>query len=55
MVQDEEHKLMDETPVQIRMLATSGGSGIGKSTEKLSPYVKGAEFISEILIKTMRL
>ena len=34
------------------MFATSGGSGIGKSAEKLAPYVEGAEFISERLIKT---
>lgn len=42
----------DWTGKKIALFATSGGSGIGKSAEKLAPYVKGAEFVSERLIKT---
>ena len=45
-------KSYDWTGKKIALFATSGGSGIGKSAEKLSTYVQGAEFISERLIKT---
>ena len=30
---------------KIAVFATSGGSGIGKTAEKLEPYVKGAEIV----------
>jgi flavodoxin len=33
------------------LFATSGGGGMGKSAEKLAPYVKGAEIVGEKLVK----
>ena len=36
-------KELDFTGKKVAAFATSGGSGIGKSAEKLSPYVKGTE------------
>jgi flavodoxin len=33
------------------LFATSGGGGMGKSAEKLAPYVKGAEIAGEKLVK----
>lgn len=35
---------------KIRVFATSGGSGIGKSGEKLKPYAPGAEIIDAKLL-----
>ena len=34
------------------LFATSGGSGIGKTAEKLMPYVKGAEILGAEVFKT---
>ncbi|MBO4766494.1 MAG: flavodoxin, partial [Lachnospiraceae bacterium] len=36
---------------KVVVFATSGGSGIGKTAEKLQPYVKGAEIVSAKLVK----
>ena len=33
----------DWTGKAVNIFATSGGSGIGKTAEKLSPYISGAE------------
>lgn len=38
---------------KIVVFATSGGSGIGKTAEKLQPYISGAEIIDEKLIKSV--
>ena len=37
---------------KLTVFATSGGSGIGKTAEKLSPYVPGAEIVKAVLVKT---
>ena len=37
---------------KIRAFATSGGSGIGKTAEKLKPYVGGAEVVEAKLLKS---
>ena len=37
---------------KVYIFATSGGSGIGKSAEKLMPYVKGAEILDARLVRT---
>ena len=42
----------DWTGKKVCLFATSGGSGIGKSGEKLMPYVKGAEIVDARLIKS---
>ena len=42
----------DWTGKKVCLFATSGGSGIGKSAEKLMPYVKGAEIVDARLIKS---
>ncbi len=34
------------------VFATSGGSGIGKTADKLKPYIKGAELVDAKLIRT---
>lgn len=39
-------KAYDFTGKKVAAFATSGGSGIGKTAEKLDPYVNGAEVIS---------
>ena len=36
---------------RVFIFATSGGGGMGKSAEKLSPYVKGAKICGEKLVK----
>jgi len=36
---------------KVVVFATSGGSGIGKTAEKLQPYVNGAEIVSAKLVK----
>ncbi len=36
---------------KIFLFATSGGGGMGRSAEKLAPYVKGAAIIGEKLVK----
>lgn len=35
---------------KLYLFATSGGSGMGKTAEKLAPYVPGAEIVSDKLI-----
>lgn len=35
---------------KVGIFATSGGSGMGKTAEKLAPYIKGAEIAGERLI-----
>ena len=35
---------------KVYAFATSGGSGIGKTAEKLKPYVEGAEMVTAKLI-----
>ena len=42
----------DWTGKKIGVFATSGGSGIGKTAEKLAPYVKGGEIVSAKLVKS---
>ena len=41
----------DWTGKKIRIFATSGGSGIGKTAEKLQPYVNGAEILDAKIVK----
>ena len=36
----------------VHAFATSGGSGIGRTAEKLRPYVKGAAGVDAVLVKT---
>ena len=38
------------TGVRVRAFATSGGSGIGKTAEKLAPYVEGAASVEARLV-----
>ncbi len=42
----------DWTGKKVYAFATSGGSGIGRSAEKLSPYVKGAAEVDAILVRS---
>ncbi|MBR7090232.1 MAG: flavodoxin [Lachnospiraceae bacterium] len=42
----------DWTGKTVHAFATSGGSGIGKSAEKLEPYVKGAKSVDAKLVKS---
>ena len=41
----------DWTGKKVFAFATSGGSGIGKTAEKLKPYVPGAEEVKACLVK----
>ncbi len=41
----------DWTGKKISIFATSGGSGIGKTAEKLQPYVTGAEILDAKIVK----
>ena len=45
-------KQYDLSNKQIAIFATSGGSKIGKTAQKLRPYLKGAEIIACELIET---
>jgi hypothetical protein len=36
-------KSLDWNGKKVAVFATSGGSGIGKTAEKLAPFVKGAD------------
>ena len=36
--------------IRVHAFATSGGSGIGKTAEKLQPYVKGAASVKTKLV-----
>ena len=38
-------KAYDWNGKRVQIFATSGGSGIGKSGEKLMPYIKGAKIL----------
>ena len=40
----------DWTGKTVHAFATSGGSGIGKTAEKLTPYVKGADSVNAVLV-----
>jgi hypothetical protein len=40
----------DFTGKKVALFATSGGSGIGKTKEKLQPYVKGTTIIDAKLV-----
>ena len=42
---------LDWTGKKVFAFATSGGSGIGKTAEKLTPYVPGAEEVKACLVK----
>ena len=44
-------KEYDWTGKTVAAFATSGGSGIGKTAEKLCPYVKGGEVVGAKLVK----
>ena len=46
-------KGLDLTGKKIYVFATSGGSGIGKTKEKLLPYVPGAEIVDCKLTQTV--
>ncbi len=41
----------DWTGKKIRLFATSGGGGLGKTVEKIRPYVEGAADIDAVLVK----
>ncbi len=43
----------DWTGKKVAIFATSGGSGIGKTAEKLSPYIKGADIKGAKVIRKM--
>ena len=38
------------TGKKVHVFATSGGSGIGKTAEKLAPYLKGVESVDAKLV-----
>lgn len=40
----------DWSGITVHAFATSGGSGIGKTAEKLRPYVKGAAYVDAKLV-----
>ena len=42
----------DFTGKEVRVFATSGGSGIGKTAEKLDPYIKGSKVSSAKVVKS---
>ena len=42
----------DFTGKKVYVFATSGGSDIGKTAEKLSPYIKGAEVLNAQVVKS---
>ena len=42
----------DWTGKKVYAFATSGGSGIGKTAQKLSPYVKGAAEVDALLVRS---
>jgi len=43
-------KAYDWTGKKVALFATSGGSGVGKTAEKLQPFVKGAEIADAKLV-----
>jgi hypothetical protein len=38
---------------KVAAFATSGGSGIGKTAQKLTPYVKGAEVVDARVVNNV--
>ena len=44
-------KAYDWNGKRVQIFATSGGSGIGKTAEKLQPYIKGAKIIGAEVVK----
>lgn len=45
-------KGLDFTGKKVALFATSGGGGLGKSIQKLAPYVKGAEILDAQLFNS---
>ena len=45
-------KEYDFTGKKVFVFATSGGSDIGKTAEKLNPYIKGAEVLNAQVVKS---
>ncbi len=45
-------KAYDWTGITVHVFATSGGSGIGRTAEKLKPYVKGAASVDAKLVQS---
>ena len=45
-------KACDFTGKKVAAFATSGGSGIGKTAEKLKPYVNGADVVDAKLLNS---
>ena len=45
-------KAYNWTGKKVYIFATSGGSGIGKTAEKLSPYIEGAEIMNAKLVSS---
>lgn len=46
-------KAYDWTGKKVAAFATSGGSGIGKTREKLQPYVNGAEIVDAVRVANL--
>ena len=44
----------DWSGIKVYAFATSGGSGIGKTAEKLAPYLKGAASVEAKLVKNAK-
>ena len=44
-------KAYDWTGKKVYIFATSGGSGIGKTAEKLKPYISGAEIVDAKVVR----
>ena len=42
----------DWTGKKVYIFATSGGSGIGKTAEKLAPYLKGAQIADARVVRS---
>ena len=45
-------KAYDLRGKKLVVFATSGGSGIGKTAEKLAPFVPGAEIVTAQMVQT---
>ena len=46
-------KSYDWTGKKVYIFATSGGSGIGKTAEKLKPYISGAEVVDAKVVRNV--
>ena len=44
-------KAYDWSGKRVKIFATSGGSGIGKTAEKIQPYIKGAKIIGAEVVR----